>query len=248
MPPAEENRLIFGTGPVRELLKRRPERVVSVLLTADHSLEADAKTAGIRVERIKKEAIEKLVGPYQNHQGVVAKVKPFEFAELEDVIAPSQDRAALLLALDGITDPHNLGAILRSAYLFGVDGVVVTKDRAAPINATVAKSSAGASELVPVVRVVNLARSLDQVKEEGLWSAAVAARKHASPLPEFDATGGLVLVLGSEGKGLRPLVEKRCDFHIEIPMLGRGVGSLNVSVATGVVLYEVMRQRTRSGK
>jgi 23S rRNA (guanosine2251-2'-O)-methyltransferase len=152
---------------------------------------------------------------------------------------------ALLVALDGVEDPRNLGAILRSAYLLGADGVIIPEHRAAQVTALVAKASAGASELVPIAQVGNLVRALDELRELGLWRVAVAATPEAQPIESIDATLPLCLVMGAEGSGVRPLVAKNCDFHAVIPMAEdrAGIGSFNVSVAASLALYEVRRQR-----
>ena len=152
---------------------------------------------------------------------------------------------ALLLALDGVEDPRNLGAIVRSAYLLGADGVIIPEHRAAQVTAVVAKASAGASELCPIAQVGNLVRTLEELRELGLWRVAVAAAAGAQPIETIDGTLALCLVLGAEGTGVRPLVARTCDFHAIIPMAeGRGaIGSFNVAVAASLALYEVRRQR-----
>jgi 23S rRNA (guanosine2251-2'-O)-methyltransferase len=152
---------------------------------------------------------------------------------------------ALVVALDGVEDPRNLGAILRSAYLLGADGVIIPEHRAAQMTAIVAKASAGASELIAVAQVGNLVRALEELRELGLWRVAVDATADAQPLEAIDGALPLCLVLGGEGSGVRPLVARNCDFHAVIPMAdGRGaIGSFNVSVAAALALYEIRRQR-----
>jgi 23S rRNA (guanosine2251-2'-O)-methyltransferase len=160
------------------------------------------------------------------------------------VVGTARGELPLLVLLDGVTDPHNLGAVLRSAHLCGAHGVIIPSDRSAPVNAVTTKVSAGASEYVGVARVRNLPRTMAELKQAGVWLVAMTASPRSRPLWELDARVPLGLVLGSEGKGLRRLVAQACDHHVEIPMRGAGVGSFNVSVAAGIALYEVVRQRS----
>jgi 23S rRNA (guanosine2251-2'-O)-methyltransferase len=148
-----------------------------------------------------------------------------------------------VVALDGVEDPRNLGAILRSAYLLGAGGVLIPEHGAAGVTAIVAKASAGASELLPIVQVKNVVRALEELRERGLWRVAVHATEAAQPIASIDLRVPLCLVLGAEGSGVRPLVAKNCDFHALIPMARAAVGSFNVSVAASLALYEVARQR-----
>ena len=150
----------------------------------------------------------------------------------------------MLVALDGVEDPRNLGAILRSAYLLGAGGVIIPEHRAAQVTPLVSKTSAGASELLPIALVGNLVRALEELRELNVWRVAVHAAANAQPIAKIDGTMPLVLVLGSEGDGVRPLVAKHCDFHALIPMQRSGVGSFNVSVAAALALYELRRQRS----
>jgi 23S rRNA (guanosine2251-2'-O)-methyltransferase len=168
---------------------------------------------------------------------VAAQVGPYPYVELEDLLATPDP---LVVVLDGVTDPHNLGAVLRVAEGAGASGVVIPKDRAAGVTAAAVKASAGASEHVPIARVTNLRRAIDRMKEAGLW--VYAAEVGGTPYTELDLTGPVGLVLGSEGRGMRRLVREGCDGAVSIPMLG-AVGSLNVSVAAAVLLYEARRQR-----
>jgi 23S rRNA (guanosine2251-2'-O)-methyltransferase len=248
------DRLVYGAGPVRELIARRPAAVRAVWVdpqragrtTSDPiaAIVVAARAAGIHVEDRDRRALDHAAGPEARHQGVVAWLAAFAYADL-DALVPAAG-PALLLALDGVEDPRNLGAILRSAYLLGADGVIIPEHRAAQITALVAKASAGASELVPVAQVKNLVRALDELRERGLWRVAVAATDTAQPIATIDGTLALCLVLGAEGSGVRPLVARSCDFHAVIPMAeDRGaIGSFNVSVAAALALYEIRRQRT----
>jgi 23S rRNA (guanosine2251-2'-O)-methyltransferase len=178
------------------------------------------------------------------HQGVVALVHAQEFLALEDLFAPAADKAnasRLVLALDGVEDPQNLGALLRVADGAGVDGVVLTERRAAPLSPVAVKASAGAAEHLRIARVVNLVRALEELKRQNLWIVGLDERGETD-YDRFDLTGDLVVVLGREGAGLHDLVRRTCDHLLRIPMAG-GVSSLNVSAAGAVVLYEAARQR-----
>jgi 23S rRNA (guanosine2251-2'-O)-methyltransferase len=170
-------------------------------------------------------------------------VADFAYAELEDVLAAAKEsgRPPLLVVLDGIEDPHNLGAIIRSAHALGAHGVVIPKDRAAGVTPTVAKAAAGALERCPVARVTNVAQAIEALKEAGVWSVALAMDGEA-PLGRVDLRGPTALVMGSEGEGLRPLVRRTCDHSARIPMLGE-LDSLSVSASAAIALYEVARQR-----
>lgn len=239
-------RVVYGAGPVRELLGSAPERIEALYVTdASSPLATQARGRGVRVVVRRKPELDALAGDGARHQGVVAQVEDFTYADVDDLVARAAERGepALIVALDGVTDPHNLGAIVRSAYVLGAHGVIVPQDRAAQVTATVVKASAGATEHLPIARVTNLVRALEQLKQAGVWIAAVASAEGAVASWSFDASGPLCLVLGSEGSGVRRLVAKSCDHAVEIPMAARGVGSLNVSVAAGIALYEVARQR-----
>lgn len=247
-------RVVYGAGPVRELVARRSKAVRAVWVdphragrtTSDPvaAIVVAARAAGIRVEDRDRKTLDQAAGPDARHQGVIAWLGEFAYTDIEAMIPG--DGPALLIALDGVEDPRNLGAILRSAYLLGAHGVIIPDHRAAQVTAVVAKASAGASELIAVAQVGNLVRALDEVRELGLWRVAVAATPEAQPIDTIDANLSLCLVLGAEGSGVRPLVAKNCDFHAIIPMAEeRGaVGSFNVSVAAALALYEVRRQRT----
>jgi 23S rRNA (guanosine2251-2'-O)-methyltransferase len=171
------------------------------------------------------------------HQGVVARVEPYPYSGLEEILSEPEP---LVLVLDGVTDPRNLGAVLRAANGAGASGVVIPKDRAVGVTAAAVKASAGASEHVRVARETNLRRAIERMKEAGLW--VYAAEAGGTPYTEFDFAGPEALVLGSEGRGVRRLVREACDGEVSIPMLGV-VQSLNVSVAAAVLLYEARRRR-----
>ena len=201
-----------------------------------------AKERGIVVQYVERAKIEALAGGHR-HQGVLAYVAPVPYAELEDILkaAEAKGEAPFLVLLDELEDPHNLGALLRTADATGVHGILIPKRRSVSLNATVAKTSAGAVEYVPVARIGNIAQTLKKLKEKGFWVAGadMAGEKAYS---EADLTGPLVLVVGSEGKGMSRLTKEACDFIVRMPMVGR-INSLNASVAGSILMYESMRQR-----
>lgn len=244
--------LIYGIHPVREGLQGVRRRPLELFLLqgarAPRLLEvADlARRAGVPVRLRQKKDLDRLAG-HGHHQGVILKVEPFAYLPLEDLLDRwrSSSRPAFFLVLDGITDPHNLGALIRSADAAGCHGVIVPRDRFCSITPVVDRASAGALEHIPVSQVVNLARALETLQKEGVWGFGLADQGDQS-LYETDLTGDLALVVGSEGKGLRANVSRHCDQTLAIPMHG-GVSSLNASVAAGVALFEVARQRAAAG-
>jgi 23S rRNA (guanosine2251-2'-O)-methyltransferase len=230
---------IYGVRPVIEALRGGRRKVLEVLdATGNAQVTQAAKAAGIPVQTVSQQRVAELAAAAV-HQGIVARVGPYPYVELEDLLSTP---VPLVVVLDGVTDPHNLGAVLRVADAAGASGVVIPKDRAAGVTAAAVKASAGASEHVPVARVTNLRRAVDQMQRAGLW--VYAAEVGATPYGDLDLTGPAGLVLGSEGRGVRRLVREGCDGAISIPMLG-AVGSLNVSVAAALLLYEARRQRGR---
>ncbi|HEY0614034.1 MAG TPA: 23S rRNA (guanosine(2251)-2'-O)-methyltransferase RlmB [Candidatus Elarobacter sp.] len=181
--------------------------------------------------------------PYKAHQGVVAFGEPFAYTTLEEAIAlRSRERPALFVVLDHVTDPHNAGAIVRSAECAGATAVILPERRSAGINPTVRKSSAGATAFVPIARVANVAQAVRTLKKAGIWTYGAALAPSARPYTEADLRGDVALVIGAEGAGISALVQRECDVLVEIPLLGR-VRSLNASVAAGILLYEAVRQR-----
>lgn len=201
-----------------------------------------AKERGIVVQYVERAKIEALAGGHR-HQGVLAYVAPVPYAELEDILkaAEAKGEAPFLVLLDELEDPHNLGALLRTADATGVHGILIPKRRSVSLNATVAKTSAGAVEYVPVARISNIAQTLKKLKEKGFWVAG-ADMDGEKAYYEADLTGPLVLVVGSEGKGMSRLTKEACDFIVRMPMVGR-INSLNASVAGSILMYESMRQR-----
>jgi len=246
----------YGLHAVEEVLRRRAESVTRVYVAAgrgDRRLQPILDLAArseVPLERLPRRSLDALVDG--RHQGVVADLRGGDggagdrrWSEREVVAAVRDCRDALILVLDGVTDPHNLGACLRSADAAGAAAVVVPKDNAADITPVVRKVACGATETVPLVRVTNLARTLDALKDAGLWIYGAAGEAETT-LYAADLTGPVALVMGAEGKGLRRLTRERCDVLVRLPMAG-ALSSLNVSVATGVCLFEVVRQRTTAG-
>jgi 23S rRNA (guanosine2251-2'-O)-methyltransferase len=245
--------VLYGLHPVEEALragKRRFDHVLVARERHDDRLEriiAACREAGVRVRPESREQLTQMAQT-SGHQGVVAVVRPQEFLAIEDIFAPDParpDGPRLVLALDGIEDPQNLGALLRVADGAGVDGVVLTERRSAPLSPVAVKASAGATEHLRMARVVNLVRALEELKRQNLWVVGLDERG-STDYDQFDLTGDLVLVLGREGAGLHELVRRTCDHLLRIPMAG-GVSSLNVSAAGAVVLYEAFRQRRNAG-
>ena len=201
----------------------------------------EAKNAGVRVDTVPKEKIQKM-SRTGKHQGIVALLSDWTYYEPEDLLAEAERRgeAPFLFLLDGIEDPHNLGAIIRTANLSGAHGVIIPKNRAVSVNATVVKSSAGAANYTKIARVTNLGRTIDELKARGVWF--VCADMDGALMYDLKLTGPIGLVIGAEGKGVSRLVREKCDMTACIPMKG-DIDSLNASVAAGVLAYEIVRQR-----
>jgi 23S rRNA (guanosine2251-2'-O)-methyltransferase len=246
-----ERRLLYGVNPVLEALRadRAPREIIIAEGVRDQRLRELlelARANNVSVKRVPRENLDREAGN-RHHQGVIAHVSPAAYADADDLlesILRDQDRDAepLVLVLDGIEDPRNLGAILRTAECAGVDGVFIPERRAAGLNETVAKASAGAVEHLRIARVTNLTVLIGQLKERNLWVVGAAGD---APIDygDWDWTRPSVLVLGAEGSGLHRLVREHCDALVRIPVRGK-VESLNVSVAGGIVLYEALRQRS----
>jgi len=239
--------VLYGVHPVEEAIRagaRRLDHVSVARERRDERLEGLiqlCKSKGVRVTIEPKEQLTRLAKT-DAHQGVLAVVKEREFLGVEDLMAAKPEgEFRFFLALDGVEDPHNLGALLRTADGAGVDGVILPERRSAPVTGTVAKTSAGASEHVRIARVTNLVRSLEQLKQKNVWVLGLDERGSPDYM-DFDFKTDCVLVLGREGAGLHDLVKKTCDHLLRIPMAGM-VSSLNVSVAGAIVMYEAMRQR-----
>lgn len=242
-----ESELVFGLHAVAAALRHTPDEVQEVWLDRnrrDRSLgeiRSLASNQGVSLHETERHALDRLA-PGARHQGAVARVRAVPVASERDLdrLLERVD-APLLLVLDGVQDPHNLGACLRTADAAGVHAVIAPADRAVGLTATVRKVASGAAESVPFVQVTNLARTLERLKQGGIWFAGLAGEGEQS-LYDLDCTGPLGLVLGAEGAGLRRLTRERCDWLVQIPMVGQ-VESLNVSVAAGVALFEAVRQR-----
>lgn len=208
---------------------------------AMQTLKREAAKRDLHPRFVDKDMLDKM-SETGHHQGVIAMCAAFSYAEPEDILKAAADRneAPFIIFADGIEDPHNLGAIIRTAEVSGAHGVVIPRDRAVGLTATVARASAGALNYIPVARVTNLAVTIEEMKKEGLWF--VCADMDGTPMTQLELTGPIGLVVGNEGSGVRELVRKKCDMVAAIPMKGR-TGSLNASVAAGVLMYEIVRQR-----
>src|SRR5579864_7985383 len=240
---------IYGLNAVTEAIKARGRAFQWVGLAKErHDLRLqriieECRKLGVPVRFLQRTELDRMAGNAA-HQGVVAVTSAKQYSGLDDVIDAKRGMYSLIVVLDGVEDPHNLGAILRTADAAGADGVVIPERRAAGVTATVAKTSAGASEHLPVAKVTNIGRTLEELKSKNLWIVGLDERG-AQSYDGLDYKMDCAVVLGAEGKGLHDLVRKHCDFLVSIPMLGK-VPSLNVSVAAGIVLYEIVRQRRKA--
>ena len=238
--------LIFGIHPVEEALAARGRGFEYVAVAAgrgDSRLQRISqlcRAAGIPVRTMSRDQLTRLANT-GSHQGVLAVTAEKQYGELDDLLKNKRGQYSFLAVLDGIEDPHNLGAIIRTAEAAGADGVVIPERRAAGVTATVVKASAGASEYLPVVKVTNISRTIEEVKSHNIWTVGLDERG-TQLYDQIDYKMDCALVLGAEGHGLHQHVREKCDFLVSIPMLGK-VPSLNVSVAAAVVMYEVARQR-----
>jgi 23S rRNA (guanosine2251-2'-O)-methyltransferase len=245
--------ILYGVHAVEEALRAGRRRFDHVMVARERQddrlahIVAECRQAGVRVRQEPREQLTQVAGTAA-HQGVVAMVRAQEFLDIEDLFEPvaSSAGARLLLALDGVEDPQNLGALLRVADGAGVDGVILTERRSAPLSPAAVKASAGAAEHLRIARVVNLVRALEDLKQHNLWIIGLDERG-TTDYDQFDMSGNCVIVLGREGAGLHDLVRRTCDHLLRIPMAG-GVSSLNVSAAGAVVLYEAFRQRRTASR
>lgn len=238
--------LLAGRNAVMEAL--RGGRSLNRLLVAEGSaagsmreIIALAREKGIAIQFCRRSRLDDMAQGIR-HQGVLAQVPPVQYAELEDILQRARDRREppFIVLLDELEDPHNLGAILRTADAAGVHGVLIPRHRSCPLSAVVARTSAGAVEHVPVARIGNMAQTIRGLKQEGLWVAA--ADMDGADYYDADLTGALLLVIGSEGRGVGRLIREQCDFVVRIPMVGK-INSLNASVAGSILMYEAMKQR-----
>jgi 23S rRNA (guanosine2251-2'-O)-methyltransferase len=240
---------IYGMNSVTETLKARGRAVEWVGMAKErHDLRLqrlieDCRRLSVPVRFLQRTELDRMAGNAA-HQGVVAVTSAKQYSDLADVIAAKRGDHSLIVVLDGVEDPHNLGAILRTADAAGANGIVIPERRAAAVTGTVTKASAGASEHLPIAKVTNISRSIEELKENNIWIVGLDERA-TQTYDALDYKMDCALVLGGEGKGLHDLVKRKCDFLVSIPMLGN-VPSLNVSVAAAVVLYEIVRQRRAS--
>jgi 23S rRNA (guanosine2251-2'-O)-methyltransferase len=246
-PENSSTSVVFGVSPVLEALRSNSRRIDKIAIAdgaGEHRLGEIIRLArenGVTVNRTPRENFSKYVDPTLNTQGVIAFTSPVDYSDAGDLIDSAPDDA-LLLILDGVEDPRNLGAVLRSAECAGVDGVFIPERRAVGLTDTVAKSSAGAIEYVKVAKVANLNRLIEKMKERNIWVIGTSGDAETS-YTDWDWTRPSAIVLGAEGTGLHRLVAENCDMLVKIPMYGK-IDSLNVSVAAGVIMFEVRRQRS----
>ncbi|MFP7495333.1 23S rRNA (guanosine(2251)-2'-O)-methyltransferase RlmB [Terribacillus saccharophilus] len=242
---------IIGKNPVTEAL--RSGRSINKIMVSEHlqpktwqSIQELAKASGTIVQKVPKRKLDQLIEGA--HQGIVASVAAYEYSTVDDLFRVAKERGEepFFIILDEMEDPHNLGSILRTADAVGAHGVIIPKRRSVSLTATVAKTSAGAIEYIPVARVTNLAQTIDHLKERNVWVAGTAA-EGAIDYRRLDAVGAIALVIGNEGKGISRLVREKCDWTVSLPMTGK-VTSLNASVAASLLMYEVNRQRHPLGE
>lgn len=246
-PKLDFDDVVYGIHATAEALNGG-ERLRAIHVASDRKrdpalrdLMRRAEEAGVRVRFEQRDFFARL--PFKAHQGVVAIAPPFAYASLHDVLgARPRGVKRLYVLLDHLTDPHNVGAVVRTAECAAADAVVLPDRRSAGINATVRKSAAGAAAHLPIARVANLADAIRTMKKAGVWIAGADAAPAATEMTQADLDRDLALVIGAEGSGLAPLIKRECDFLVRIPVRG-GIGSLNASVAAGVLIYEALRQR-----
>ncbi|OOV14060.1 23S rRNA (guanosine(2251)-2'-O)-methyltransferase RlmB [Deinococcus sp. LM3] len=235
--------LLYGRNPVLEALQDGRVSEVLVARGVEEAFVAQLKATGVRLRFAPRIELDQLAGTTQ-HQGVMAEVEDMTWAEVDDILALAEERGEdlLIVLLDGITDPRNFGAIIRSAEVLGAHGVVVEERRSAPLSPVVAKTAAGATSYLPVAQTKNLPRLIEQLKQENVWVYG-AAGEAAEDVRRIDFSGKVALVIGAEGEGMRRLVREKCDALVSIPVRGR-VQSLNASVAAGILLFEATRGRS----
>lgn len=238
--------IIFGRGPVMETLKA--DRAIDKLIIKSGPYAKSlipiidlAKSKGIVISQADSAKLDKMANG-ENHQGVIALVSAYEYVSVDDILSRAQQKgeSPFVIICDKITDPHNLGAIIRTANCVGATGVIIPKRNSVGVNSVVMKTSVGAAEYTPVAKVTNIAATIDELKEKGLW--ITAADMDGQSMYDIDFKGAIALVIGSEGNGISRLVREKCDFIASIPMKGE-INSLNASVAGAVLMYEALRQR-----
>ncbi|MEJ5347590.1 MAG: 23S rRNA (guanosine(2251)-2'-O)-methyltransferase RlmB [Desulfosoma sp.] len=241
----QEELWVYGVHPVRECVQSQPENVCEIVCSRDDTrvqeILESARNKGIPVSKVERRLLSDRLG-HEHHQGIAARLKAFQYHSLETVLTRPDPGQPPVLLLDCLQDPHNLGAILRSACFLGARAVIFAKDRSVPVTGTVYKASAGALVHLPVIQVTNLVRAMEELKKVGYWIVGLDL-EGPSTIYEMQYTMPVAMVVGSEGTGLRPLVKKTCDFLVKIPGTGP-VQSLNASVAAAVALAEIRRQQT----
>ncbi|WP_291429418.1 23S rRNA (guanosine(2251)-2'-O)-methyltransferase RlmB [Deinococcus sp.] len=235
--------LLYGRNPVLEALQDGRVSEVLVARGVEEAFVSQLKAAGVRIRFLPRIELDQLAGTTQ-HQGVMAEVEDMAWAQVDDILALAEQRGEdlLIVLLDGVTDPRNFGAIIRSAEVLGAHGVVVEERRSAPLSPVVAKTAAGATSYLPVAQTKNLPRLMEQLKQDNVWVYG-AAGEAAEDVRRVDFSGKVALVIGAEGEGMRRLVREKCDALVSIPVRGR-VQSLNASVAAGILLFEATRGRS----
>lgn len=243
----ENSNIVRGRNPVIEALKSG--RTINKVIVASgqeavftKQIRELCKERKVPFQEAERSRLDNIA---HNHQGVIAYCSPIDYVEVEDILAAARQKGEdpFIVILAEVEDPHNLGAIMRTCECAGVHGVIIAKHGAVPVTETVIKVAAGAAEYMPVARVANISMAIQKLKENGLWVAG-ADMAGAQELWQADLTGGIALVMGSEGKGIPPLVAKNCDFMVKIPMFGK-INSLNVSAGAAVIIYEIVRQRLK---
>ena len=251
--------IIIGRNTVKEAIKsgRDIDAIIVSKTASDGSIREIltlARKRGLIIKEVPPRKLDEISMPFgyngapANHQGIAAQIPQVKYSQIEDIFALAEktERPAFIVALDGITDPHNLGAIVRSAEAMGAHGVIIPERRSAAMTGAACKTACGAQEYIPIVKVGNLARTIDELKDKGIWIAC--ADMDGQDASKTDLTGPLMLVIGAEGDGVSRLVKEKCDFVVKIPLLGE-VSSLNASAAAGILIYEKMRQEAvRAGK
>ena len=236
------SRMVCGKNAVKEILNTNPSSIEKILLQTEiNDILSLIKKNNVKFEIVGKNKLNTITS--ENHQGVVAVVPPFNYCEIEDILDLAKEKGEdpFILVLDGIEDPHNLGSIIRTAETAGVHGIIIPKRRTVSVNATVAKTSAGATAYVKVARVNNINDSIRKLKEAGLWVIGTDGEAKTEYYNQ-DLKGPIAIIIGSEGFGMSKLVKENADILIKIPMKGQ-INSLNASVSAGIVMYEVVKQR-----
>lgn len=241
-------RIIYGVNPVKEALQAHPQAIEGIRVAANwkgreiEKIISEARGYGVKVESLPRDSLNRIAGT-SKHQGIVAELKPYGYVDLEAILSHWRrtKEKALILILDSIQDPQNLGSLIRTACCAGTHGIIIPKDRSADITPVVVKASAGATEYALIARITNLRQAIERLKSCGVWVIGTASKAEKT-LYDVDLDIDMAVVIGSEGKGIRPLIKRSCDLLVSIPLKGR-ISSLNASVAGGIMLYECLRRR-----